>query len=106
MARDMFSNHLPALDRPERGEAWKLLRATMAEVLSKLSARPFFPGGTLPSGPLVPTLPLCTAASIIRREWVAFSHITLCAPVLVASIGALVLVAAVLSKCGTRNSSH
>jgi hypothetical protein len=98
VARDMLSIHLPTLDRPEGGKAWKLLHATMAEVLSKLSARPFFPGGTLPSGPLVPALPLCTAASIIRREWVAFSHIMLCVLVLVASIGALVLVAAVLSK--------
>ena len=68
MARDMFSIHLPTLDRPEGGKAWKLLRATMAEVLSKLSARPFFPGGTLPSGPLMPALPLCTMASIVRRE--------------------------------------
>jgi hypothetical protein len=73
----------------------------MAEVLSKLSARLFFPGGTLPSGPLMPALPLCTAASIIRREWVAFSHIMPCVLVLVASIGALVLVAAVLSKFGS-----
>ena len=101
MARDMFSIHLTTLDRPEGGKAWKLLRATMAEVLSKLSARPFFPGGTLPSGPLMPTLPLCTAASIIRREWVAFSHIMPCVLVLAASIGALVLVAAVLSKFGS-----
>ena len=102
MARDMLSIHLPTLDRPEGGKAWKLLRAAMAEV-SKLSARPFFPGGTLPSGPLVPALPLCTAASIIRREWVAFSHIMLCVLVLVASIGALVLVAVVLSKFGSRS---
>ena len=101
MARDMLSNHLPTLDRPEKGKAWKLLRATMAEVLSKLSARSFFPDGTLPSGPLVPALPLCTAASVIRREWVAISHIMLCVLVLVASIGALVLVAAVLSKSGS-----
>ncbi len=101
MARDMFSIHLTTLDRPEGGKAWKLLRATMAEVLSKLSARPFFPGGTLPSGPLMPALPLCTAASIIRREWVAFSHITPCVLVFAASIGALVLVAAVLSKFGS-----
>ena len=101
MAREMFSNNLPTLDRPERGKVWKLLRATMAEVLNKLSARPFFPGGTLPSGPLVPALPLCTAASIIRREWVAFSHIMLCVLALVASIGAFVLVAAVLSKFGS-----
>jgi hypothetical protein len=109
VARDMLSNHLPTLDRPERGKAWELLRATMAEVLSKLSARPFFPGGTLPGGPLVPALPLCTAASIIRREWVAFSHIMPCMLVLVASIGALVLVATVLSKLPqghTRNNSH
>ena len=98
MARDMFSIHLPTLDRPEGGKAWKLLRATMTEVLSKLSARPFFP---LPSGPLMPALPLCTTASIIRREWVAFSHIMPCVLVLVASIGALVLVAAVLSKFGS-----
>jgi hypothetical protein len=101
VAREMFSIHLPTLDRPEGGKAWKLLRATMAEVLSKLSARPFFPGGTLPSGPLMPALPLCTIASIIRREWVAFSHIMPCLLVLVASIGALVLVAAVLSKFGS-----
>jgi len=46
----------------------------MAEVLSKLSARPFFSGGTLPSAPLMPALPLRTIASIIRREWVAFLH--------------------------------
>jgi hypothetical protein len=97
----MFSIHLPTLDRPEGGKAWKLLHATMAEVLSKLSARPFFPGGTLPSGPLMPALPLCTIASIIRHEWVAFSHIMPCLLVLVASIGALVLVAAVLSKFGS-----
>ena len=51
--------------------------------------------------PLVPALPLCTAASIIRREWAAFSHIMPCLLVLVASIGALVLVAAVLSKFGS-----
>ena len=101
----MFSIHLPTLDRPEGGKAWKLLRATMAEVLSKLSARPFFPGGTLPSGPLMPALPLCTAASIIRREWVAFSHIMPCVLVLAASIGALVLVAAVLSKFGSGSFS-
>jgi len=101
VARDMLSIHLTTLDRPEGGKAWKLLRATMAEVLSKLSARPFFPGGTLPSGPLMPALPLCTAASIIRREWVAFSHIMPCVLVLAASIGALVLVAAVLSKFGS-----
>jgi hypothetical protein len=81
----MFSIHLPTLDRPEGGKAWKLLRATMAEGLSRLSARPFFPGGTLPSGPLMPALPLCTAASIIRREWVAFLHIMPCLLVLVAS---------------------
>jgi hypothetical protein len=105
VARDMFSIHLPTLDRPEGGKAWKLLRATMAEVLSRLSARPFFPGGTLPSGPLMPALPLCTAASIIRREWVAFSHIMPCVLVLVASIGALVLVAAVLSKFGSGSFS-
>jgi hypothetical protein len=73
VARDMFSIHLTTLDRPEGGKAWKLLRATMAEVLSKLSARPFFPGGTLPSGPLMPALPLCTAASIIRRGCI-FAH--------------------------------
>ena len=101
MARDMLSNHPPTLERHEKGKAWKLLRATMAEVLSKLSARSFFPGGTLPSGPLVPALPLCTAASVIRREWVAFSHIMLCVLVLVASIGALVLLAAVLSRFGS-----
>ena len=82
MARDIFSIHLPTLDRPDGGKAWKLLRATMAEVLSKLSARPFFSGGTLPSAPLMPALPLRTIASIIRREWVAFPHIVPCLLVL------------------------
>jgi hypothetical protein len=73
----------------------------MAEGLSRLSARPFFPGGTLPSGPLMPALPLCTIASMIRHEWVAFSHVMPCLLVLVASIAALVLVVAVLSKFGS-----
>ena len=100
MARDIFSIHLPTLDRPDGGNAWKLLRATMAEVLSRL-VRPAFLSGTLPSGPLMLALPLCTIASIIRREWVAFSHIMPCLLVLIASIGAFVLVAAVLSKFGS-----
>ena len=49
----------------------------------------------------MPALPICTIASIIRHELVAFSHIMPCLLVLVGSIGALFLVTAALNKFGS-----
>jgi hypothetical protein len=100
LARDISSIDLPTLVRPEGGKAWTVLRVTTAELWSKPSARLFFPSGTLPSGALMPALPICTIASIIRHELVAFSHIMPCLLALVGSIGVLFLVTA-MSKFGS-----
>jgi hypothetical protein len=67
------------------------VRATVAQLFSKLSDRLAFPGG-MP----VPAQSLCAVACAVRRELIALLHTFTWPLALRAAIGALVVVACIL----------
>jgi hypothetical protein len=77
--------------RQEACYALIAVRATVAQLFSKLSDRLAFPGGVP-----VPAQSLCVVACAVRRELIALLHTETWPLVLSAAIGALVVVVCIL----------
>jgi hypothetical protein len=87
MACEVLSVHPARPGRLEAGNALIFVRARVIQLFSKLSDRAVLPAGT----PVLPRVVAC----VVRREFIALSHIDTWLLALGAAIGALVVVACI-----------
>jgi hypothetical protein len=101
MSSATSSVHTATGGRSEARCALIAVRATLAQLFSKLSARLAFPGGVP-----IPAQSLCVVACPVRRELIALLHTDTWLLVLSAAIGALIAVACISWMQAERRRSN